>query len=784
MRVLTRVLFNTVFVLAAALAWPIYQTPQFLVLVVVSLVLANAISLLAAARKLSPSRIALITLGSYLLLGIPLAIPSALTNPSTLGSALGQLFVAPITGWRDLLTLSLPVGSYQAVLIPAFIVFFVAPVAALTVADAAIAPAASSTSSARRVTALPLTASLIALVPMLFALLFGSSFTSPPLVVLAGSIPAPQEIAATLASVLLLAVWMLLQRHRVGSTGVRPLPALAQTLAALAVGVLLAPLLLSSTPREVPRTQIDPEVVLQAEVTPLSVYRNAFSNELFNAELFAVSPDTSLTQMRLATLSGFDGQYATIDSGGINDEFSRVPAIVSAPTGDDATTVRIAALRDIYLPTPAGLSALSFTSNRATALSDGFFYSRGLSAGIELAGLDAGDSYRVTSSGESFAALAELAPGLTESRFDPAVVPASLQDWVALQRLPRSGEGLAEAIDRLRARGYLSHALSIDPANPPEWMLDLGAYAFEPSRAGHSSARIDQLFTQLLDRQREVGDAEDAELVAAPGDDEQFAVAAMLLADQFGFNARVVLGTQLDRCKAGACEGGNLAAWLEVQGESGQWATVEVTPQHEVPLAPNVERLQDPENVTEVLPPSADPIEPPNSGEGTGDGADDDRNALPLDLRWLLQLLRVMGVVLLLAALILGPAVLVLWLKRRRRQRRRENPDPRAAALGAWHEYVDAFVDRGAKPSRLLTRTELVHQLSPERPEAAAQFDLRIARLADRAVFDVTAPDEAEVTQAWAAVDARLREIDASTSRTKTWRAHVSPRSLLTRLLK
>ena len=120
----------------------------------------------------------------------------------------------------------------------------------------------------------------------------------------------------------------------------------------------------------------------------------------------------------------------------------------------------------------------------------------------------------------------------------------------------------------LRERGYLSHAVSVDPESPPTWLTEIPGYTFESSASGHSLARIDALFRALLDREAEVGDA-DLPLVAAVGDDEQFSVAVALIARELGFPARVVVGARLASddalrtCDAGACRGGDIVAWTE-----------------------------------------------------------------------------------------------------------------------------------------------------------------------------------------------------------------------------
>jgi len=774
----TIVLFNAVFVIGAVLAWPIYQHPSFIALVVVSLLLANLIALSAQWRAWRTRTLVAVTTATFVLAGVPLAIPSSLTSPAGVLRGVLSLITGVITSWKDLLTLSLPVGSYQAVLVPAFVMFFLVPVLAFALA-----------SRANR--ARPVASAIVAL-PVLFAIAFGSSAPRSLPVVSGTWFAAPLEIALVITAFLLLLAWMRTQRGSTQPSAAqqRLAPALTITVTLLVAVLIVTPVMASST-RDVLRTQIDPTVQLERELSPLSLYRASFSDELVDTELFQVSGG-EVERIRLATLTGYNGQVATVQSGDAsNDRFARVPALVTSDSGADDISLVVGALRGVWMPTISNLQALSFAGDRRLALTDGFYYNGALEAGIQLSsgGLRSGDSVRLraqpTTATDPAVSLASLTPGLTRPRIDPAFVPESLQEWLVLQRVPRSGAGLATLIERLTARGYLSHSITIDPNNPPEWMLELPNYQFEPSRAGHSTARIDELFTALRDRQRELGNAPDAELVAAVGDDEQFAVAAMLLADQLGFNARIVVGTKLQAnetavippCSGGSCLGGNLSAWLEVQGADGTWVTVDVTPQITNPIAPEVERLQDPQVPTRVEPQSVDSVQPPEAAPSQRDTEPDDGGDSAAAVAWLLEVLRWLGIVLLALAVILGPYVLIVLGKRLRSRRRREPSQPELATLGAWYEFVDAHVDRGARPPHRETRHEFVARLTRDdtAPDAS-----ELATLADQAVFD-SQPLPREVSdRAWAIVDAQ-RSIFGAQPRRARLRAALSLRSLVSR---
>ena len=174
------------------------------------------------------------------------------------------------------------------------------------------------------------------------------------------------------------------------------------------------------------------------------------------------------------------------------------------------------------------------------------------------------------------------------------------------------------------SRGYLSHS-AYDDSAAAQWIAALNSdspYTFTPSRSGHSAARVDELFTAMVDQQRRAGvGATPNALVAAVGDDEQFATAAALLARYLGFESRVVLacwwahrrdGAAVPACTS-VCTGANITAWTEVRGADGTWAVLDATPQHEIVPTRIEQGKRLPENPTEVVQPGSKVLEPPSS---------------------------------------------------------------------------------------------------------------------------------------------------------------------------
>jgi hypothetical protein len=781
--------------LGVVAAWPIYADVWLLVVAAAAFALAVGISVLAAARRWRWWYTALATAGVYVLAGVPLAVPSALREPAQLPAAAVQVLTAPVTGWKNLLTLDLPVGTYQATLAPAFLLFLVLPVVSL--------------SFAWRGTRTWVIAVPVALVLPVFGILFGSSAVRGVLALGPVAVPGVVELLTGAGALLIALGWYVWRiaadrsaalriaqdatavrvRRPSGAAAGRWLLAGAMTLVAAVVGVAVAPVAVGGT-RDVLRGGVDPELRVRTALSPLTTYREYFSDEGYDEELFNVRADGPLDRVRVATLSYYDGVVARVvdpeaAAGDQETAFLRVPARDGAGTTTTAT-VEIAAYTGLWVPLVGALRGMEFSGGAQSALTDGFYYSDAAEMGVELAdpGLVAGVSMRQSAQvPTSPAALASLVPAESGARIDDAFVPASLVDWIAAQDVPEGGAGLEALIQRLRARGYLSHGLSYDEAAPPAWAAQLGDYSFEPSRAGHSTDRIGELFAALLQRQQDVGGTSDAALVAAPGDDEQFAVAAALIADQLGFTARVVLGARLavpegdadlPVCEDGTCLGQDMSAWIEVQDAAGSWIAVDTTPQHENPITPQVEQLSDPQVPTDVEPEQAQIVPPPDAAPAEGAASDDDDSDSGVDLGPLWAGLRIAGVSLLIALLVLGPFAGIVLVKLFRRRARRRSPDPIARVVGGWEEYVDAAVDSG----RPLPRTQTRREIATLYEGGAAAAPTALATFADRSVFGEEPPTADDDRQFWELVEEERRRMLAELGWWRRLRARLSLRSL------
>ena len=774
---------------AAVAAWPIYHSASFVLLVAVGSVVGAGIAIAAWLWRWNGWIVSGALAAAVLLLGVPLAVPSRLGGPSDLVRGLGELASGLVLGWKDLVTVELPVGSYRNLLVPALVVFLVGTCVMLLLAWREDRAAYA---------AVP-----VALGMVTFGLFFGRTTVSAPFRLGPVELYAPVETLTGLAALVTCLLWLSWRTHdqrvralqRAGaSSGVRisRRPSRADrrrtalgavmVVGAVVVAVAVVPYAARGADREVLRTTVGPDIDLSAEVSPLAQYRSLFADDRADDVLFTVAAESGdlPERVRIATLDAYDGEVFRSGGEGAVDagRFVRVPSALDAGEGAPVKArVDIESWDGIWMPTAGRLQTVEFGGDRAASLADRFYYNAAAWAGVQTAGggLAAGDEYVLHGVEPETVDLSELeAPG------SPGGVsaPDNLRAWMDEHVTGSGGAALEGLVSLLRERGYLSHGLT-EGEETPVWAESLSDYSFQPSASGHSLARIDNMFSRLLERESDPRAEASGNYVAAIGDDEQFAVAVALMARELGFPSRVVLGARLSSgdpglatCDEGACRAQDLTAWTEVQSADGQWVPIDVTPQYAESPSLDVTEQRDPENVTEVRPDSVEEVVPPDPAqEDSAEDRDTEENS-GIDLAWLWPLLRIGGISLLVLAIVLGPFLLVIGVKASRRRSRRRTGTPASRVAGGWDEYVDAAVDSGRVAARTLTRSELAAAFG-----TPAGADL--AREADRAVFsrsDLT-PEEAQ--RYWEAVDAERRGLRRERGFWRGALSTVSLRSLL-----
>ncbi|MEY2849652.1 MAG: hypothetical protein RI885_2319 [Actinomycetota bacterium] len=740
--------------IAASAFWPVYQSPEFVVMVAVTTLVASTIVIAAAVFRLPGYVVVLATIVAYFALGVPIAVPDRAVSvvlPTLEG--LRDLTLGTALGWKQLLTITLPVGSYQALLVPAYLLVSLSVTVSLSVA------------LRTRFTAL---AALGPIVVFLAAILFGETTALFPLSTALG----------LTAAVLLWLSWArwhdrraALRRgarasavsgdvargsigaDRSGPAGFRVLASAVLIVAIAAGGAAGATAALPPTgEREVLRSGIVQPFDPRMYASPLSGFRSYLAPARADDEMLVVDGLPADTRIRIATLDTYDGIVYSVGSETVSSEsgsFTLVPYEFdqSGLAGEEVSIdVTVSGYQGVWLPTVGQLQRISFSGDDASTLRSSFYYNgtSGTAAVVDEVG--SGDRYRVDAvvpAQPTGTSLQTLAPGTAEV---PALgelpdeVAVALGRWVG--DIDGDGARLMAALDGLRATGYISHGVSDDEP---------------PSRSGHSADRITELLT-------------DARMI---GDEEQYAVTAAIMARELGFPARVVMGFLPDEAPVDGVTtltGDDVSAWIEVDTAQWGWVTLDPNPAvreipDEVPEVPTqVARPQSPVQPPIEEPDVADDQEPPDSRQNDSDTVD------PL-LAALLVSLQVAGWVVLAAAIVVSPLLAIIATKVRRRRRRRRASTPLQRISGGWREFEDAVLDHGLTPPPSATRSEFASVVAGTTP-------LMLAAAADRAVFSPSGAEPQDADRVWSSVDDVRSSLDAGLTRRRRWAARLSLASL------
>ncbi|MFF2051690.1 transglutaminaseTgpA domain-containing protein [Leifsonia sp. NPDC058194] len=736
--------------LAAWSFWPVYQSTAFIVLLGATLALGAVVAVLGAAFRWPSIAVAAAVVAVYLGAGVQLAVPTEATAGGLLPTGPGfvDLVQATWLSWKQLVTISVPVGSYQALLVPAFILVLLTTVVTVSIALRARVPEAA---------ALPPALLLVA------GIVFGSGTAAVPLWVVLGLLA-------------LLLVWLIRFRLRRRSAALRTLGeqsglametprerrstamltgvgALVMLVGASAVGIAAAAVIPPSSDRQVVRTAVEQPFDPRAYPSPLSGFRSYLEDPRADEPMLSVSGLPSDGRLRIAALDTYDGVTYSVGSDGTTSasgSFTRVPYRLdqSGVRGTEhAVTVTIRDYRGPWIPGTGQLQQISFAGDDASTLAGAFFYNDVTGTGAVTTALHSGDSYTADSVVKptlTAAALEKVEPG-SDTVPKPTVVPDELTSVLQKYTAGVAGAGnkLAAALRGLAQDGYISHGIGPD----------------EPaSRSGHGADRITELLTD----------------VPMLGDQEQYAVTAALMARQLGFPARVVFGFAAPAGSATSATvtltGSDVSAWIEVQTTDG-WVTVDPTP----PVRPVPPKQ--PEQPTEISRPQTNVQPPVDENPQQNDeppqaqvDSTDQQPPNPL-VETLLAILVVVGWTLLVLAVLAAPFLAVIAAKWRRRALRRSAGTAAERIVGGWREFADAAVDHGYEPPPAATRVEFAQTIGGTRAAA-------LAKVADRAVYSPTAPTPDEADSVWKAVDDLRGQLDRRDTRWKRLLAAVSLRSL------
>jgi hypothetical protein len=728
--------------------WPTYQSTSFIVLVAVTIVIGTGIAVLGAIFRWSSAIVAVLTALAYLVFGVPLAVPGeAIGGILPSWNGLIDLITGAALGWKQLVTIATPVGAYQALLVPVFLVVLVASVVATTIAL-----------RARR-------GEWALLLPIV---LFCIGIAVGPQAVDAAVPPA-------VALVIVLVLWsaVLRIRRNVVAALREQSGALAQSgsdrrrnrlRSALSVGIVLIVAVAAGTAaavlvpphgeRDVVRRALERPFDPRDYPSPLSGFRKYLEPDASDKAMLSVSGFGDLRRIRIATLDTYDGVVYTVGSGSGSSEsgtFTRVPGRVESPTSDGkdiSIDVTIDGYRGVWLPGVGALREITFTGRNAATLQNAVYNNAVTGTSAVLGGLAAGDRYRLEATvgaSRTIKQLAQMSPGsatLPRLTVLPDGIDQAVRDAGDLKHA--SGAQLAAALTSLVRDGYISHGIGKSAV---------------VSHSGHSAARISQLLAD----------------VPMVGDQEQYAVAAALMARRTGFPARVVVGFVVPardwRHESVTLTGSDISAWIEVQTKEAGWVSVDPNPA--VRPIPQ-KQPHDPKKIsrpqTAVQPPANDTKQdaaPPQQSRAIHTPKNTQNPLLEL----ILAIATWAGIGLAALAVLLAPFAAVIAAKWRRRRKRRSATDPLDSISGGWREFSDAVLDHGFQPPPSATRSELAQTVGGMRP-------LVLATVADRAVFAPTPPSLDDADRVWRVVDELRESLAAGKTRWQRMRAAVSLASL------
>ncbi|TPW76001.1 transglutaminase-like domain-containing protein [Schumannella soli] len=738
--IVTVLLFWALIAIGAAGFWPVYRDPSYVVAAVGAVLLGTAIAVLGAVFHWRAWALMLATFIAFIATGVPLAVPSQTTRgvvPTLDG--LTALVSGVALGWRQLLTITLPVGDYQALLVPAFVSLLVATVIGLSIG-------------------LRARHGELGAIPAAAVLVVGIAF-GPERAAFGGALAG-----GTLAVALLWCVWRRAARRReavrrlLGSSAAASERSIGGRSLAAAVAILLiagagagaaAVQIAPGVPRTVLRTAVVQPFDPRDYASPLAAFRGYLKDGADEQTMLRVSGLADGQRIRIATLDAYDGvvyRSGTGNADGGSGSFVRVPTSIdrSNERGQSVSVdIQVVDYRGVWLPTVGDLTSVDFSGSDAQQLRGRFYFDRVSGTGAVLGGLGADDSYRLDAVEPITPTSSQLAAATPGSARVPApvsvpdAVGTRVEDYTAGQTSP--GRALQAVLDGLRRDGYISHGIA--PTDPP-------------SRSGHSAERISDLLTSPL----MIGDA------------EQYAVAAALMARQIGFPSRVVVGFVPSDEHPGVILGSDISAWIEVNTAEYGWVALDPVPAvRPIPDAPPQDPTQISRPQTPVEPPPDEPD--PRTTQNTPDTTQEPDAPDDAWLQVILAVLRIAGPIALLLGLLASPFLVVVAAKARRRRLRRRAREPLVRISGAWDEFRDAAIDRGFADIPASTRTEFAESVGLAQSRT-------LAAVADRAVFssDVIAPAEAD--RMWRALRELDNALDRGLTRWQRIRARISLRSL------
>ncbi len=724
-----------------------YGGPGFLVAAVGGLVVGVAVAVFTYQFAVGIPLTALAAVVAYFLLGTPIAVPSqgiAFALPTL--HSLGSLATGAAYGWKDLLTLTTPIGApvYMSV-----VPYVAAWAVGLIFSTLAVRWLPGHPGSSWRYAvalagpiALYIVGVLVGTDQPVLAGVRGISFAVITLVWL-GWLRSPNQSSSASAN-------RLLVRRKV--TGTLVIVAVAAVVAG-GVGAVVPP---ASYARFVLRDKITPPFDPLQYASPLSAFRY-YTKTAAKTKLFTVTGLKRGDVIRLATLDSYTGQLwnvvgtdvAADGSGSFNLVGTNLPTRPrTVTTTKRSIHITIDGYSGVWIPLVGDAQTLTL-AGRAAGKEVHYNAVTGTAALTGTHGeVSRGDKFHVTANVPVIPSAQQLQNLATAQVTLPAVYPI---DAIVTQAQKHEGTGTSyaklTALAKYLQTGYLSHGTTLSP-----------------SPSGHGANRMISMFPP------------NGTLV---GDAEQYASAFALEARSLGFPARVVMGFK-PKIVAGQASvtvvGSDVTAWDEVAFSGVGWVPFYPTPTKtgKPPTSPppaasqTVNQSRQPNRVGQpknnILSPVAINKQKPKPTPFTVPG-------------WVYATAVTVTVPLIVYFV---PLLLIAWLKRRRSRRRRTAGRGDERVAGAWDELTDNLAELGIRVPRRTTRVHaarLIQDQVPKPSDASLPSLVEFAATADEAVFGGQDIPDAAVATAWTVAASEISRVRKSLPRRRRWLSRFRVRS-------
>ncbi|HEX4443160.1 MAG TPA: transglutaminase domain-containing protein [Galbitalea sp.] len=721
--------------------------PGFLVASIGGLVVGVAVALLGFQFGVGIPLTAIAGVVAYFLFGTAIAVPSlgiGFVVPTL--NSLGSLAIGAAYGWKDILTLTTPIGAPAYIsAVPYVASWFVGIVFATLVVRWLPRHPRSSWRYAVALAgpiALYVVGVLVGTDQPVLAGIRGISFAIITLVWLGWRRSANQS-ASTSAN------RALLRRKLIGTVVIVAIAAVV----AGGIGAVIPP---TSYARYVLRDKITPPFDPLQYPSPLSAFRY-YTKTAAKTTLFTVTGLKSGDLIRLATLDSYTGQVWNVvgtdsnsDGSGTFDLVGSQLPTQSAQTPESKRTITVAVdgYAGVWIPVVGDPQSLVV---RGTAAGEDVHYNpvTGTAALTGSAGgVAKGARFELTAEVPRIPSAGTLENTVTASPTLPAVYAI---DAISAQAEKHEGSTSSSNYHKLSSlatylkTGYLSHGTTASP-----------------SASGHGANRMIAMFPP------------NGVLV---GDAEQYASAFALEARALGLPARVVMGFK-PKVTAGqrtvTVVGSDVTAWDEVDFQGVGWVPFFPTPTKTgtppktppPPVSQTVNQSVQPNRVGQpqnnVLSPVA--IKKPKSKPSGF--------VIP---GWVFLSAGIVA----LALLIYFVPLLVIGTLKRRRRRRRENEgrgDERAA--GAWDELTDSIAELGYRVPRGQTRLNAARAVQRQfASDAAGPTLVEFAAMTDEAVFSGEDVSTESVTLAWNTAGSEIARARTAVRGWRRWLAGFRIRS-------